>query len=655
MGPLVLTILLLASAGTILASFSRPASAASATVFSSERILLGLATSPSAIAVDRAGDVFIADGIHDRIVELPTGSRDEVILPFTDLQQPSAVAVDSKGDVFATDLTSKSVLELPAGRSASRQLPLSGLQNPSGIAVDAKGDVFVADSQADDVVELPAGATRSHVMTQFSGLVSPSAVAVDGRGDLYVAADLGIYELATGASTAVDDGLDMSVTSLAVDSLGDRYFTTSGERQIAYELPAGATTDPTPLPLGTLGEARGIGLDAAGDLYLGIPDQDELAKIAKGASSYTTLPLQGLGLGTGIAVNGAGEIYVADLEQNDVVELSATGQQSVAASLAARSEPEGLALDAAGDLYIAQYLDGFSELTAGGELLNTSFGGTSGTTSIAVSDTGSLYYVIGSSVMRYVPGQSGYVGDGVPVGPVDLPQGLAIDTAGDLFVSDSGDNRVLELSSGGSSPITLPFSGLSDPRGIAVDPAGDVFVVDTGNNRVVELPAGSSQQVVLPFTNLDRPIDVAVDGPGDVVVDDNRSGLVELVAQSGSSPGTTIASKSTTVPPAGRSAPALLSSVAIRPEVIGRRVRVELRCAKLQRCAGSVTLTHGRTLLAAGRYRLGTAEGTVLELTLDRAARLLLARAVHHRLAATLEVAVTGGQTVRRIVVLARR
>jgi hypothetical protein len=61
------------------------------------------------------------------------------------------------------------------------------------------------------------------------------------------------------------------------------------------------------------------------------------------------------------------------------------------------------------------------------------------------------------------------------------------------------------------SQQTLPFTGLSVPQGVAVDQAGDVFAADSGNNRALELPAGSNQPAVLPFTGLSFPTGVAVD------------------------------------------------------------------------------------------------------------------------------------------------
>lgn len=67
--------------------------------------------------------------------------------------------------------------------------------------------------------------------------------------------------------------------------------------------------------------------------------------------------------------------------------------------------------------------------------------------------------------------------------------GVGVDTAGNVYVTDSDNNRVLKLAAGSSSQTELPFTGLSGPSGVAVDGAGNVYVSDENNDRVVKLPA----------------------------------------------------------------------------------------------------------------------------------------------------------------------
>jgi glucose/arabinose dehydrogenase len=70
------------------------------------------------------------------------------------------------------------------------------------------------------------------------------------------------------------------------------------------------------------------------------------------------------------------------------------------------------------------------------------------------------------------------------------PDGVAVDTAGSVYVTDDNNNRVLKLPAGSNSQVELPFRGLTNPRGVAVDTAGNVGVTDFYNNRVLKLPAG---------------------------------------------------------------------------------------------------------------------------------------------------------------------
>jgi DNA-binding beta-propeller fold protein YncE len=55
---------------------------------------------------------------------------------------------------------------------------------------------------------------------------------------------------------------------------------------------------------------------------------------------------------------------------------------------------------------------------------------------------------------------------------------------------DPGNHRVLKLPAGSNTPSVLPFTGPLSPWGVAVDSAGNLYVTDQGNNRVVKLVAG---------------------------------------------------------------------------------------------------------------------------------------------------------------------
>jgi serine/threonine-protein kinase len=113
------------------------------------------------------------------------------------------------------------------------------------------------------------------------------------------------------------------------------------------------------------------------------------------------------------------------------------------------------------------------------------------------------------------------------------PYGVAVDTAGTLYVADSkvGGGRLLKLAAGSSTQEVLPFTGLAGPTGVAVDTAGNVYVIDRDYShsrarllKLQQLPGGGSDQAVLPVTGLKEPEGLVVDSAGNLYVADAKFG-----------------------------------------------------------------------------------------------------------------------------------
>lgn len=204
----------------------------------------------------------------------------------------------------------------------------------------------------------------------------------------------------------------------------------------------------------------------------------------------------GLNLPQGVAVDGGGNLYIADTANNRVRRVDAAtgiistvagnGQQGFAGdgALAVNAElklPEGIAVDIYGNLWIAD---------TGNSVIRE-----------VTASTGNITTVAGN-------GTPGFAGNGGPAtsAELNLPAAIVVDAAGDLFIADTANNRVRRVDH--ATQIITTFAGtgstgftsygglatatsLSAPQGIALDSTGDVYVSDTGHNLVAEIVGGT--------------------------------------------------------------------------------------------------------------------------------------------------------------------
>jgi sugar lactone lactonase YvrE len=124
------------------------------------------------------------------------------------------------------------------------------------------------------------------------------------------------------------------------------------------------------------------------------------------------------------------------------------------------------------------------------------------------------------------------------------PAGMVVDPAGDVFVVDTGNNRIVEVNAHGTASV-LTISGLSpslsSPSGVAIDSAGNLYVADTGNSRVVKITAaGAGSAISTGSVTLSSPRGVALDQSGDIFIADTGNNRIVEVPSGGSAAALTI-------------------------------------------------------------------------------------------------------------------
>ena len=284
------------------------------------------------------------------------------------LKYPWGVAVDSAGDVFIADTSNHEVEKVtPAGTlsivagTGTSGTPTSGaqatstpLRGPKAVAVDSSGDLYIADPGNYSVYEVSPSGTLSVVAgTGFQGTPIPGTAAATSS---------------LGAPNA-----------LAVNSSGDLYISDGDNAQIYEVNPAGiisvvagnGNSGPTTAGQATnvsLGVPTGVATDAAGNVYIADNGNGEVDKVAPDGTLSVISNTPSLDT-TGVAVDGAGDVFIAEGEDCQIHEIPAGGSEAIYAGVsgtcgapsygtAATTSPlntvTGVAVTPAGRLFIAE-------------------------------------------------------------------------------------------------------------------------------------------------------------------------------------------------------------------------------------------------------------------------------------------------------------
>lgn len=514
------------------------------------------------VAVDPEGNVYISDALNHRVRRVSNGiittvvgtgapgfSGDNGPAMRAQLQSPLGLALDSAGNLYIADgnnyrirkvtngvITTVAGTGIPSFNGDNLPALATGM-SPSGLAIDPSGNLVFADPGTGRIRRLAGGivttlAGSSPDPTRFGGdggpavnaqLSGPTAVAVDAAGSLYIA-DTGnrrVRKVTGGIITTIagggiapgfagDNGLATNAllsmpSGVAVAPSGTVYVGDGGNYRIRRITNGIIATVFGPGPEGEAGLATmaplqqpaGIALDGSGNLFAAESNTATIRRIASGVISTFA---GGGSLGDGfvaiaarlespraVAIDFAGTVYVSDSAANRVRMISGDVITTVAgngnygfngdgipADQAALASPAGIAVGASGELYIAD--------TNNNRIRKVAHGAIS-----TVAGTG-------------VPGFSGDGGPAIAA-RLNFPSGIALGSAGDLYIAD-GDrvrrvvNGIITTVAGTGVPGFEGDEGpavnarLSGPRGIALDAAGNLYILDSGNGRIRKVSEG---------------------------------------------------------------------------------------------------------------------------------------------------------------------
>ena len=430
-----------------------------------------------AIAVDSAGHLYLGDFLNNRVLgwhsvsALVTGEPADLVIGQPDFETSSAAASTSANT----------------------------LVGPRGLGVDAAGNLYVADTGESRVLIFPDPFTTMSHTGQTAGF---SATAVIGQVGNFTSSGCNI-------SGGPSPDTLCSPEDVAVDTVGNLYIVDTGNnRVVEYNGPV--TSSP-------IGANQVFG--QLGNFFTG------------GANAGGSISKDGLKDPTGLAIDQHNNLYVADLGNNRLLEFNTpltvtliTGSGDTSAdevwgqggsfttgscnSVSATSlcSPIKVALDSSANLYV----------------------GDAGNSRVLEYDEGANPPA-NQTANRFI-GQTSATGHAINQGgatpnatTLNFPSGVALDTAGDLFVADGNNNRVLKyqspLSTDQSASVALgepdfthtanvidPAS-LGGPQQIAIDPStGGIVVADSSNHRVL------GWRHVATFSN-DQPADLVIGQP----------------------------------------------------------------------------------------------------------------------------------------------
>jgi sugar lactone lactonase YvrE len=526
------------------------------------------------VAVDSSGNFYIADASLNRVFKVSSGTLTVVAgnglagyggdggpATLAYLSNPNGVAVDAAGDIFIADTSNCRIREVNTSGTISTiagygvcgynadaiAAKLAYLNNPYAVAVDSSGNVYIADTYNHRVRMVDTSGIIHTVagigMYGYNGdgfpataafLNSPYGVAVDLSGNVYIA-----------------DTNNCRIREVT----GGNIYTVAGTYNCFFNGDGLATS-------ADLANPKGVAVDASGNVFLSDTNNQRIREVIGGnivtiagngnggynGDNFTATSVEVFNP-QGVAVDTSDDVFVADSQNHRIRELTIGGNMGTAAGNGTSAacaalngyigtdevfcSPQGVSIDGSGDLFIADQ---------GANLVSE------------INSSGILTVLAGD-------GTFGFNGDGIATAQnLSGPTKAIVDSMGNVYIADAGSNRIRKVDTSGNMTTiagsgVLGFDGdgpatshaLSSPTGIAFDNSGNLLIADYGNDRIRRVDAGGNMTTIVGvgspgfsgdgglaiYANLNSPRDVAVDSTGNIFIADSTNNRVRKVDTSG--------------------------------------------------------------------------------------------------------------------------
>jgi uncharacterized protein (TIGR03437 family) len=441
---------------------------------------------PYAVARDGAGNLYIGEIARIRKIDthgvittiagtgVPGDSGDGGAATAAEINYVGGIAIDSQGNLYFSEDQARIRRIAPDGTISS----VAADGNAAGLAFDSQDRLYMAEPN-NALVRVIA---KDGSISTFAGTGNPGYA---GEGGPAIQAQL---------SQPVD---------LAFDATGNLYVA-DGQRVAKID-------------------THGVLTRIAGNpsLEIGIPSRDEIPATQSSLTAYS------------VATDPQGDVFVATprvrkitpdgiihafagFESNSLPFTEACGD-----ALKATVRAGGMKADANGDVFFINLLASrLEEATAAGKIST----------------------IAGA-------GPNLFTGDGGPAAAATFasPNAIAFDKQGNLYVADTNNNRIRRIDASGMVSTVVGSGGpiynqdpacspdqssfLRHPQGVAVDAAGDIFIADTGKNRVLKVTPDGTQSVIA--TQLSAPQGVLADGAGNIFVTDSGNSALRKIEANG--------------------------------------------------------------------------------------------------------------------------